>query len=76
MTIKVDETAPGCITLTCRESGRPLTRSNYYGMFCDAAVCTCEIKSKEMVERLGIGGKPEDGIAAMFENMFGSEGFR
>lgn len=75
MTIDVKETSPGNITLTCRESGLPLTRSNNLGMFCDAKVCACEQRSQEMMERLGIG-RGEDGIAAMFENMFGAEGFR
>ena len=55
MTIKVTETKPGHITLTCKESGRPLVRSNHLGMFCDAEICTCEVKSREMMERLGIG---------------------
>lgn len=77
MTIEVGETKPGHITLTCQESGKPLTRSNHYGMFCDADVCTCEVKSKALFEQLGIGGKMDDGgMPAMFENMFGSGGFR
>ena len=75
MNINIDEISPGHITLTCKESGSPLTRSNSLGMFCDAEICVCEQRSLEMSERLGIG---RDGasVVAMFENMFGSEGFR
>lgn len=70
MGIEIGETAPGRITLTCRESGRPLMRSNDYGMFCDAEVCTCEVKSMEMSARLGIGPRGE-GFEAALERMLG-----
>ena len=76
MGINVEEKAPGHITITCENSGLPLTRSNQYGMFCDAEICTCEVKSKELFEQLGIGGKPDGGMSAAFENMFGSLGFK
>lgn len=70
MGIEIGETKPGHITLACRESGRPLTRSNDYGMFCDSEVCTCEVKSMEMSARLGIGPRGEGATEAL-GRMFG-----
>lgn len=72
MGIDISEDRPGHITLTCRESGRPLSRSNDYGMFCDAEVCTCEVKSMEMSARLGIGPRGEAAMAAI-ERMLGGK---
>lgn len=46
--IRISEKVPGNIGLTCEDSGRPLTRANEYGMFCDAAVCNCEIESMKV----------------------------
>ena len=43
--IKVEETSAGNINITCEISGRPLIRTNEFGMFCDAAVCQCEQES-------------------------------
>jgi len=45
---KVTETVPGHINITCETSGRPYTRSNKLGMFCDAAICECEQKSQNL----------------------------
>lgn len=72
MGIDIGEDRPGHITLTCRESGRPLSLSNDYGMFCDAEVCTCEVKSMEMSARLGIGPRGEGAMAAI-ERMLGGK---
>jgi hypothetical protein len=46
--IKVTENKPGHINLSCETSGRPLTRTNEFGMFCDAEICQCEVESKKM----------------------------
>ncbi len=43
--IKVEETSTGNFNITCEVSGRPLVRTNEFGMFCDAAVCQCEQQS-------------------------------
>lgn len=43
--IKVEETTPGNLNLTCEVSNRPLVRSTEFGMFCDAEVCQCEQQS-------------------------------
>jgi hypothetical protein len=43
--IKVEETSAGNINITCDVSGRPLVRTNQFGMFCDAANCQCEKES-------------------------------
>jgi hypothetical protein len=50
--IKVKETAPGCIDISCEVSGRPLTRTTQDGMFCDAKECQCEIESKMVAQDL------------------------
>jgi hypothetical protein len=41
------ETSPGQIDLVCDVSNRPHTRTNQYGMFCDAPDCECEKRSME-----------------------------
>jgi hypothetical protein len=46
--ICISENSPGDINLSCEVSGRPLTKSNEFGMFCDAEVCTCEIESNKV----------------------------
>jgi len=43
--IKVEETSAGNFNITCEVSGRPLVRTNEFGMFCDAANCQCEQES-------------------------------
>lgn len=43
--MKVSETSPGRINLACEISGRPHSRTNQYGMFCDDPNCECERKS-------------------------------
>lgn len=40
--IKVTETKPGHIALTCKTSGKPLTRTSQFGMFCSDPDCKCE----------------------------------
>ena len=44
------ETSPGHVEIMCDISGRPHTRTNEYGMFCDAPECECE--------KLSIAAKP------------------
>jgi hypothetical protein len=44
--IKVEETAPGHINITCERSGLPFTRTTPQGMFCDAEQCECEQESQ------------------------------
>lgn len=46
--IKIREPAPGHVEITCERSGRPFTRTTEHGMFCDAAECECEQKSREI----------------------------
>ena len=41
------EVAPGQIDFVCDVSNRPHTRTNQYGMFCDAPDCECEKASME-----------------------------
>lgn len=41
------EVTPGQIDLVCDVSNRPHTRTNQYGMFCDAPDCECEKRSME-----------------------------
>jgi len=48
MSYTVNETTPGHFNISCNISGRPYTRSNKMGMFCDAADCACERRSLEM----------------------------
>jgi hypothetical protein len=48
--IKITESKLGHLEIGCEISGRPLTRTNEYGMFCDAEVCECEQKSKKIGE--------------------------
>lgn len=50
--IRVEETSPGCISITCERSGLPLTRTNEHGMFCDAKPCQCETDSKAVMKSL------------------------
>ena len=38
----------GEYTIICKFSGKPLTRVNDYGMFCDVNPCRCEEKSKQI----------------------------
>lgn len=45
MNIKISENRPGELGIICELSGRPITRSNEFGMFCDATVCQCEQQS-------------------------------
>lgn len=33
--IKVEETKPGHLDVTCKNTGKPITVSNKYGMFCE-----------------------------------------
>lgn len=75
MGINIVETKPGHISLSCQDSGRPLTRSNDYGMFCDAEVCACEVRSMEMSQRLGIGPRGEGVVEAM-ERLLGPLGVK
>ena len=42
MAYDIIETVPGHVNITCKVSGRPYTRSNKLGMFCDATNCECE----------------------------------
>lgn len=46
------ETSPGHINLVCDVSGRPHSRTNEYGMFCDSPDCECEKRSMEMMPHL------------------------
>jgi hypothetical protein len=62
--MKVFETSPGRVNLACDISGRPLTRTNQYGMFCDDSNCECERKSVSMFSDLG---NFIDVAAGMFE---------
>lgn len=48
MNIKVTESKPGELGITCELSGRPITRSNEFGMFCDSDVCQCEQESMKV----------------------------
>lgn len=54
MTIKVTETAPGHINVTCEESGLPITRATMLGMFCAATPCKCEEASNNMMTDMGM----------------------
>ena len=46
--MKVVETSPGHLEITCEISQRPFVRSNENGMFCDAEVCVCEQQSQQV----------------------------
>lgn len=46
--IRVDEPSPGNVWVSCEVSKRPFTRTNEFGMFCDAEVCQCEIESRKV----------------------------
>lgn len=35
------------VGITCTVSGKPLVRSNEFGMFCDEKNCVCEKESKK-----------------------------
>lgn len=43
--IEVNEPKPGHVGLTCKISGKPITRTNQYGMFCSDPECQCEKES-------------------------------
>lgn len=50
--MKIVETNPGHLEITCDISQRPFVRSNENGMFCDAKICVCEQQSVQVSEEL------------------------
>lgn len=42
MRINAVEVSPGNVEVSCENSGLPITRTNEYGIFCDADNCVCE----------------------------------
>lgn len=50
--MKVIEISPGQFELGCEISGRPHSRTNQFGMFCDDPNCECEKKSMAVMGNL------------------------
>ena len=57
----------GDMSVKCEKSGCPITRTNAYGMFCDAKVCQCEQESMQVCGTADITDS-----AAMLKQLFGT----